>query len=120
MLSGAPPFKGSQTMTVIMKHVTEPVPRLADDLAAFQPLLDRMLAKERSKRPATEKEWQELIKPLFRPFKLPKAEKPELGDLARRAIAKRRARAAAAAVAANPPVAPGAGKEARGRCAASS
>ena len=26
MLSGAPPFKGSQTMTVIMKHVTEPVP----------------------------------------------------------------------------------------------
>jgi len=83
MLSGAPPFKGSQTMTVIMKHVTEPVPRLADDLAAFQPLLDRMLAKERSKRPATEKEWQELIKPLFRPFKLPKAEKPELGDLAK-------------------------------------
>jgi len=83
MLSGAPPFKGSQTMTVIMKHVTEPVPRLPDDLAAFQPLLDRMLAKERSKRPATEKEWQELIKPLFRPFKLPKAEKPELGDLAK-------------------------------------
>ena len=26
MLSGAPPFKGSQTMTVIMKHVTEPIP----------------------------------------------------------------------------------------------
>jgi serine/threonine-protein kinase PpkA len=82
MLSGAPPFKGSQTMTVIMKHVTEPVPRLPDDLAAFQPLLDRLLAKERSKRPGTEKEWQELIKPLFRPFKLPKAEKPKLGDLA--------------------------------------
>ena len=83
MLSGAPPFKGSQTMTVIMKHVTEPVPRLADDLAAFQPLLDRMLAKEKNKRPAAEKEWQELIKPLFRPFRLPKAEKPELGDLAK-------------------------------------
>ncbi len=81
MLSGAPPFKGSQTMAVIMKHVTEPVPRLADELAAYQPLLDRMLAKERSKRPATEKEWQELVKPLFRPFKLPKAGKPEFGAL---------------------------------------
>jgi serine/threonine-protein kinase PpkA len=73
MLSGAPPFKGSQTMTVMMKHVTEPVPRLAEELAAFQPLIDRLMAKERSKRPGTEKEWQELVKPLFKPFKLPKA-----------------------------------------------
>ncbi len=81
MLSGAPPFKGSQTMAVIMKHVTEPVPRLADELAAYQPLLDRMLAKERNKRPGTEREWQELVKPLFRPFKLPRAGKPEFGAL---------------------------------------
>ncbi len=65
MLSGAPPFKGSQTMTVIMKHVTEPVPRLPEELAAFQPLIDRLLAKEKGKRPGTEKEWQELIKPLL-------------------------------------------------------
>jgi serine/threonine-protein kinase PpkA len=85
MLSGSPPFKGSQTMTVIMKHVTEPVPPLAGELAVFQPLIDRLLAKEKGKRPATEKEWQELVKPLFRPFKLPKAEKPELGDISRTA-----------------------------------
>jgi serine/threonine-protein kinase PpkA len=80
-LGGAPPFKGSQTMAVIMKHVTEPVPRLADELAAYQPLLDRMLAKERDKRPGTEREWQELVKPLFRPFKLPRAGKAEFGAL---------------------------------------
>jgi serine/threonine protein kinase len=83
MLCGAPPFKGSQTMAVIMKHVTEPVPPLPAELAAFQPLIDRLLAKEKSKRPGTEKEWQELVKPLFKPFRLPKAEKPELGDLAK-------------------------------------
>lgn len=83
MLSGTPPFKGSQTMAVIMKHVTEPIPRLPEELAAFQPLIDRMMAKERAKRPGTEKEWQELLKPLFRPFKLPKAEKPAFGDLPR-------------------------------------
>ncbi|MCU0276264.1 MAG: serine/threonine protein kinase [Acidobacteria bacterium] len=83
MLSGAPPFKGSQTMAVIMKHVTEPVPPLPAELAAFQPLVDRLMAKERAKRPGTEKEWQELVKPLFKPLKLPKAGKPEFGDLAK-------------------------------------
>jgi serine/threonine-protein kinase PpkA len=83
MLSGAPPFKGSQTMTVIMKHVNEPVPRLPEELAAYQPLIDRMMAKERDKRPGKEKEWQELVKPLFKPFKLPKADKPKFGDLPR-------------------------------------
>ncbi len=81
MLSGTPPYKGSQTMAVIMKHVTEPIPRLGEELAAFQPLIDRMMAKERDRRPGTEKEWQELVKPLFKPFKLPKAGKPEFGEL---------------------------------------
>jgi len=83
MLSGTPPFKGSQTMTVIMKHVTEPIPPLPAELADYQPLVDRMMAKERGRRPGTEKEWQELVKPLFRPFKLPKADKPKFGDLPR-------------------------------------
>ncbi|MBN2346638.1 MAG: serine/threonine protein kinase, partial [Candidatus Aminicenantes bacterium] len=76
MLSGAPPFKGSQTVSVIMKHVSEPVPPLPVDLAAYQGLVDRLLAKERNKRPASEREWQELVKPLIKPFRLPKAEKP--------------------------------------------
>ncbi len=81
MLNGTPPFRGNQTMTVMMKHVTEPVPRLSEGLAAFQPLLDRLMAKERNKRPGTEQEWQDLVKPLFKPFKLPKAGKPAFGDL---------------------------------------
>jgi serine/threonine protein kinase len=83
MLSGAPPFKGSQTMTVIMKHVTEPIPPLPAELAAYQPLIDRMMAKEKNRRPGTEKEWQELVKPLFKPFRLPRAGKPKFGDLPR-------------------------------------
>lgn len=81
MLSGSPPFKGSQTMTVIMKHVTEPIPPLPGELAAYQPLIERMMAKERARRPGTEKEWHELVKPLFKPFKLPKADKPKFGDI---------------------------------------
>jgi len=81
MLSGMPPFKGSQTMSVIMKHVTEPIPPLPEELAAYQPLVDRLMAKEKEKRPQTEKEWQELVKPLLKPFKLPKAQKPNFGAL---------------------------------------
>lgn len=83
MISGAPPFKGSQTMAVIMKHVAEPVPPLPADLARFQPLFERLLAKERGKRPGNEKEWRELVKPYFRPFRLPKAGKPGFGPLAK-------------------------------------
>lgn len=81
MLSGSPPFKGSQTMTVLMKHVSEPVPRLGGELAAYQGLVDRLMAKERTQRPGTLAEWQELVKPLLKPFRLPKASPPEFGDL---------------------------------------
>jgi serine/threonine-protein kinase PpkA len=81
MLSGTPPFKGSQTMAVIMKHVSEPVPTLPAELAPYQGLVDRLMAKERAKRPGRMAEWQELVKPLLKPFRLPKAGKPEFGEL---------------------------------------
>jgi serine/threonine protein kinase len=81
MISGAPPFKGSQTMSVILKHISEPVPKLPVELAFCQPLIERMLAKERDKRIGSEAEWQELIKPLLKPFKLPKVARENLVDL---------------------------------------
>jgi serine/threonine-protein kinase PpkA len=81
MISGAPPFKGSQTMSVILKHIGEPIPKLPEELRSCQQLIDRMLAKERDKRIASEAEWQELIKPLLRPFKLPKVDKENLAGL---------------------------------------
>jgi serine/threonine-protein kinase PpkA len=81
MISGAPPYKGSQTMSVILKHISEPVPKLPEELAFCQPLLERMLAKERDKRIASEAEWQEQIKPLLKPFKLPKVAKENLANL---------------------------------------
>jgi CheY-like chemotaxis protein len=45
MLTGAKPFDGDTAMAVIVKHRQAPVPRLPAQLAAYQPLLDRMLAK---------------------------------------------------------------------------
>jgi serine/threonine protein kinase len=81
MLSGAPPFKGSQTMSVALKHISQPVPKLPEELHHCQPLIERMLAKERGERIASEAEWREMIKPLLKPFKLPKVARENLAGL---------------------------------------
>ncbi len=46
MLSGEKPFAADTPMAVIYKHSNTPLPRLSGPLAAFQELLDRMLAKQ--------------------------------------------------------------------------
>jgi eukaryotic-like serine/threonine-protein kinase len=46
MLTGKKPFLAPSPMAVIYKHSHAPIPRLPDDLAHLQPLLDRLLAKE--------------------------------------------------------------------------
>jgi serine/threonine protein kinase len=81
MLSGAPPFKGSHTMSVALKHISQPIPRLPAELAHCQPLIERMMAKDRGQRIAGESEWRELITPLLKPFKLPKVPRQSLAGL---------------------------------------
>ncbi len=46
MLSGEKPYQGESEMDTVLKHLNEPVPQLAGDLAHLQPLLERMLAKQ--------------------------------------------------------------------------
>jgi serine/threonine-protein kinase PpkA len=81
MISGAPPYKGSHTMSVVLKHIGEPIPKLPEELQHCQPLIERMLAKERDQRVASEAEWRELIKPLLKPFKLPKVARENFAGL---------------------------------------
>jgi len=50
MLLGCPPFCGETLMEVLSQHLVAPPPRLPAELAALQPLLDRMLAKEVKER----------------------------------------------------------------------
>jgi eukaryotic-like serine/threonine-protein kinase len=45
MLTGMRPFEGETAMQVIYRHRQDPIPRLPQELAEFQPLVDRMLAK---------------------------------------------------------------------------
>lgn len=53
MLTGGVPFRADSTLSVALKHLTEPLPKLPPELAHFQPVLDRMTAKERDARYAS-------------------------------------------------------------------
>jgi len=52
MLTGHPPYASASLSVLVHAHVYGPVPRLADHLAPFQPLLDLMMAKDPAARVA--------------------------------------------------------------------
>lgn len=53
LLSGRTPFNGDSPIAVMMAHLTQPAPPLDAEFAYFQPVLDKMLAKNRDDRFAT-------------------------------------------------------------------
>jgi serine/threonine protein kinase len=50
MLTGEKPYRADNPMTVLYMHRNAPIPRLPPQLAALQPLLDQLLAKEADDR----------------------------------------------------------------------
>jgi serine/threonine-protein kinase PpkA len=50
MLTGAPPFVGETPLNVVLAHINQPPPPLPEPFAHFQPVIDRMLAKDREHR----------------------------------------------------------------------
>lgn len=50
MLTGNVPFDAQTTMAILLKHIQDPPPVLADALSKYQPFLDKFLAKEPSDR----------------------------------------------------------------------
>lgn len=50
MLTGSKPFDGDTAMAVIVKHRQAPIPGLPTSLREFQPLVQRMLAKDPGER----------------------------------------------------------------------
>ena len=50
MLSGLKPFDGETAMSVIIQHRNAPVPRLPEEVARFQPCIDKMMAKQPDQR----------------------------------------------------------------------
>jgi len=46
MLTGEKPYQANDSFAVALKHVNDPIPALPPHLAHFQPLIDRMMAKQ--------------------------------------------------------------------------
>jgi tRNA A-37 threonylcarbamoyl transferase component Bud32 len=53
MLTGRPPYDAEESVAVIFKHVTEPIPVLPPELLRFQPLLEKLMAKDPNQRLAS-------------------------------------------------------------------
>ena len=53
MLTGRPPYDAEESMAVIFKHVTEPIPLLPPDFERYQPLLEKLMAKDPNQRIAS-------------------------------------------------------------------
>ena len=50
MLTGKKPFEGASPVEIVFKHLNEPIPKLPDAYAMYQPLLESMTAKEPADR----------------------------------------------------------------------
>ena len=61
MLTGEKPYVGDTPHAILEQHCTAPLPQLPADLAAHQPLLDRLLAKEAGQRHSSARELMEAI-----------------------------------------------------------
>ena len=61
MLTGDIPYRADSAAGVLVKHIQEPIPQLPVELQRYQPLLDRMAAKNKSQRVRTGKELLELL-----------------------------------------------------------
>jgi tRNA A-37 threonylcarbamoyl transferase component Bud32 len=61
MLTGRPPYDAEESVAVIFKHVTEPIPVLPAALLRFQPLLEKLMAKDPNHRLASADELMRAI-----------------------------------------------------------
>lgn len=61
MLTGDIPYKADSAAGVLVKHIQEPIPQLPSALGKYQPLLDKMVAKQKSERVRTAEELLELL-----------------------------------------------------------
>ncbi|AFL76337.1 SUMF1/EgtB/PvdO family nonheme iron enzyme [Thiocystis violascens] len=53
MLTQQLPYRAEDVVSLAMQHCTEPIPRLPESLAPYQPILDRMIAKQPEDRYAS-------------------------------------------------------------------
>jgi serine/threonine protein kinase len=69
MLARAKPFAAENPMAIIYKHRKEPVPRLPEPFEAFQPMIERFLAKDPQDRYQDAKEARGALRKAYRMLK---------------------------------------------------
>jgi tetratricopeptide (TPR) repeat protein/predicted Ser/Thr protein kinase len=102
MLTGRLPFEASDPIALGIMHTNAPVPRLEGRLAHFQPLLDRLLAKQAGQRPQSGARLIQEIEALEKGFDFnATGEAPARSDTVLRPAARRAAPVAAPSAAAD-------------------
>ncbi len=76
MLTGRPPFHADEALALGIKHCQEPIPRLPKEMARYQPVIDRLLAKEPKNRHPDARALMADIDGLLRPAGKPAASAP--------------------------------------------
>lgn len=66
LLTGEKPYRADTIMAVALKQIQEPVPKLPAPLARYQPLLDKMMAKNKEDRIKNGAALQQLIEEVLR------------------------------------------------------
>lgn len=66
MLTGSQPYTGESATQVIYKHIHEEVPLLPKRIRVYQPLIDALMAKNRSERVATAADLGNMLLPYLR------------------------------------------------------
>jgi len=61
ILTGQKPFDADTVLAVALKQIREPVPKLPGPLSPYQPLMDKMMAKDKENRVQNGTELQKLI-----------------------------------------------------------
>jgi serine/threonine protein kinase len=61
ILTGEKPYDADTILAVALKQIQEPVPKLPESMARYQPVLDKMMAKDKEKRAQNGRELQKLI-----------------------------------------------------------
>lgn len=67
MLTGKAPFIADDAVALAIKHMTAPIPQLPDNLARYQPLINKLLAKEPKDRFASGAELAAAITQMLNP-----------------------------------------------------
>lgn len=64
-LTGKRPYSGDNPIKIALQHIDEPIPRLPEELKLYQPIIDRMMAKNRDERITSYDEFIQLQKNLL-------------------------------------------------------